>query len=84
MGSPQPPTFPVDSVPEEKNLENEKVVKFRIRNAAVRSRIIRRGMWNIADVPMIVSKWSPIVEEAQTAITSMPIWITIKCFHGKV
>lgn len=33
-----------------------KMVKFRIKDAAVRSRILRRAMWNIADIPMIVSK----------------------------
>lgn len=57
---------------------SEKMVKFRIREEAVRSRVLRRGMWNIADVPMFISKWSPILEEAQPTITKMPIWVTIK------
>lgn len=56
---------------------SDKMVKFRVRDAAVRSRILRRGMWNIADVPMLVSKWTPILEDAQPAITSMPMWIKI-------
>lgn len=51
---------------------------FCIRDVVVRSRMLRRGMWNIADVPMLVSKWSPNIEESQPAITNMPMWITIK------
>lgn len=57
---------------------NEKMIKFRIKDAATRSRVLRRGMWNIADIPMLVSKWTPIIEEAQPAISTMPLWVTIK------
>lgn len=57
---------------------SDKMVKFRIRDAEVRSRILRRGMWNIADIPMLVSKWTPIIEDAQPEIKTMPIWVTIK------
>jgi hypothetical protein len=53
-------------------------VKFRIRDSATRSRIVRRGMWNIAGLPMIVAKWSPIKEEAQPEIKTMPLWVTVK------
>lgn len=42
---------------------NDKMVKFRIRDSSTRSRVLRRGMWNIADIPMIVSKWTPIIED---------------------
>lgn len=35
-------------------------------------------MWNIADILMLVSKWSPILEDAQPEITRMLVWITIK------
>lgn len=57
---------------------NENTIKFRIRDTSIRARVIRRGMWNIADVPMIVSKWAPKSEESQAAIRSIPMWITIK------
>lgn len=53
-------------------------VKFRIRDPSTRSRIVRRGRWNIAGLPMIVAKWSPIMEEAQPEIKSMPLWVTVK------
>lgn len=57
---------------------NATTVKFRIRNASARNRALRRGMWNICQIPMMVSKWSPIAEDAQPEITSMPMWVTIK------
>lgn len=57
---------------------NDKMIKFRIKDVATRSRVLRRGMWNIADIPMLVSKWTPIIEEAQPTISTMPLWVTIK------
>lgn len=57
---------------------SDKMVKFRIRDATFRSRILRRGMWNIVDIPMIVSNWTPIVEDAQPEIKTILMWITIK------
>lgn len=57
---------------------NEKTVRFRIKDSMVRSRILRRGMWNIADVPMVVSKWSTIIEETQPEIKSIPMWVILK------
>ncbi|KAL1188288.1 hypothetical protein V5N11_012487 [Cardamine amara subsp. amara] len=56
---------------------NDTTVKFRIRNVSARLRALRRGMWNICEIPMVVSKWSPIVEEAQPAVKSMPLWVKI-------
>lgn len=53
-------------------------VRFRIRDASTRLRVLRRGMWNIAGIPMILAKWSPIPEDAQPEITSMPLWVTLK------
>lgn len=48
-------------------------VKFKIKDSRVRSRALRRGMWNILGVPMIVSKWSPITEDAQPEMKSIPM-----------
>lgn len=56
---------------------NENTVKFRIRNEGMRHRILNRGMWNIMDIPMIVSKWTPFAEEAQPAMKSIPLWVTL-------
>lgn len=57
---------------------NTTTVKFRIRNASARMRALRRGMWNICELPMIMSKWTPIVEDAQPEIKTMPLWVKIK------
>lgn len=57
---------------------NSTSVKFRIRDPSTRLRILRRGMWNIAGLPMIVAKWSPILEEAQPEIKTMPLWVTVR------
>jgi len=57
---------------------NDTTVKFRVRNEAMRRRILNRGMWNIMNVPMLISKWSPFAEEAQPVMKSIPLWITLK------
>lgn len=57
---------------------NATTVKFRIREGSVQARILHRGMWNIAEIPMVVSKWSPVVEEAQPEIKSIPMWVKLK------
>lgn len=36
-------------------------------------------MWNIANIPMVVTKWSPEVEEEEEVeITTIPMWIVLK------
>lgn len=57
---------------------NTTTIKFRIRESMIRDRVLRRGMWNIADIPMVVSKWSPLIEESQPDIKTIPMWIVIK------
>lgn len=56
---------------------NATTVKFRVRNEALRRRNLNRGMWNIMDIPMLTSKWSPFAEEAQPAMRSIPLWVTL-------
>lgn len=53
-------------------------VKFRIKDANIRARTLRRGMWNIANIPMVVSKWSPEEEEEVVEITTIPMWVVLK------
>ena len=57
---------------------NETTVKFRIRHEATRTRILNRGMWNIVGIPMLISKWTPFAEDAQPAMKSIPLWVTLK------
>ena len=56
---------------------NDTTVKFRIRNEGMRKRILNRGMWNLMDIPMVVTKWTPFAEEAQPALKSIQLWVTL-------
>ncbi|KAL0696500.1 hypothetical protein Bca4012_063680 [Brassica carinata] len=54
---------------------NDTMVKFRIKDKATRERILRRGMWSIVNIPMVVSKWAPIEEEEiEPEIKTIPMW----------
>ncbi|KAF8052861.1 hypothetical protein N665_1497s0005 [Sinapis alba] len=54
-------------------------VKFRIKDARLRARVLRRGMWNIAGIPLIITKWSPIEEEkVEEEVKVIPMWVTLK------
>lgn len=57
---------------------DSRTMKFRITNPVAKERILRRGMWNIADIPMVVSKWSPINEESSPEARSIPLWVHLK------
>lgn len=50
-------------------------MRVRILNGVVRDKVIRRGMWNIAGIPMVASKWSPI-EDEENKLT--PLWVFLK------
>ncbi|KAG2305935.1 hypothetical protein Bca52824_025683 [Brassica carinata] len=53
---------------------NSTTMKFRISNQADRKRILRRGMWNLAGIPVVVTKWSPVVEKEKPQAQSIPMW----------
>lgn len=57
---------------------NSTTMKFRIVNPITRNRIIRRGMWNLAEVPVIMSKWTPFIADNSPEITSVPLWVHLK------
>lgn len=57
---------------------NETMMKFRILNAADKGRVLRRGMWNIAGVPVVLTKWSPVIEKEKPPAQSIPLWVHIK------
>lgn len=59
---------------------NERTVKFIICDSQTRSRILRRGMWNIAGIPMILSKWAPLTdkENEENEVKIVPMWVTLK------
>ncbi|KAG7564122.1 Reverse transcriptase zinc-binding domain [Arabidopsis suecica] len=57
---------------------NATTMKFRIKDEQTRGRVLRRGMWNIADIPTVVSKWSHVVEQEEQEIKTIPLWVTLK------
>lgn len=57
---------------------DETTMRIRIENVMVRDKVVRRGMWNIAGVPMIVSKWAP--EEDKKQANLIPLWVHLKNF----
>ncbi|XP_056867299.1 uncharacterized protein LOC130512878 [Raphanus sativus] len=57
---------------------DETSMKFKILNNADRNRILRRGMWNLAGIPVVVTKWSPVTEKEKPPVQSIPMWVHIK------
>ncbi|KAF8083331.1 hypothetical protein N665_0780s0004 [Sinapis alba] len=57
---------------------NTTTMKFRIMNSSVRNRILRRGMWNLAGIPVVMTKWSPVVEKQKPEVQSIPMWVHLK------
>ncbi|KAG7593824.1 Zinc finger CCHC-type [Arabidopsis thaliana x Arabidopsis arenosa] len=53
-------------------------VRFRIKDERTRARVLRRGMWNLCGVPVVLSKWTPIVEAEQEEIKTIPLWVIVK------
>lgn len=56
---------------------NDTTMKFRILNSAMRARILRRCMWNLAEVPVIMTEWKPLVEEKEPEQV-VPLWVHLK------
>ncbi|KAF8072335.1 hypothetical protein N665_1125s0003 [Sinapis alba] len=57
---------------------NSTTMKFRISNPITRNRVIRRAMWNIAEVPVVMAKWSPLTEDIKQETHSIPLWVHMK------
>ncbi|KAL0735633.1 hypothetical protein Bca4012_011843 [Brassica carinata] len=56
---------------------NATTMKFRILNSAMRTRILRRCMWNLAEVPVIMTEWKPMVEEKEPE-QEVPLWVHLR------
>lgn len=57
---------------------NSTSMKFRVPNQADRNRILRRGMWNLAGIPVVVTKWSPVNEKEKASAQSILMWVHLK------
>ena len=55
-----------------------KMMRFKISNQKAREKVIKRGMWNIAGVPMVVKKWTPKTEEEKQEEEAIPMWVHLK------
>ena len=53
-------------------------VLFRIENPQMRTRVINRRYWHIAEVPLVVNEWSPETALNPPDLSAMPIWIDLK------
>ncbi|KAL0724385.1 hypothetical protein Bca4012_038984 [Brassica carinata] len=57
---------------------NSTTMKFKISNPVTRNRIIKRAMWNIAEIPVVMAKWSPLTEDIKQETHSIPLWVHLR------
>ncbi|KAL0823404.1 hypothetical protein Bca101_047081 [Brassica carinata] len=57
---------------------NATTMTFRVSNLKAREKILKRGMWNITGVPMIVTKWTPRSEEEKQEEEAVPMWVHLR------
>ncbi|XP_009139876.1 uncharacterized protein LOC103863864 [Brassica rapa] len=57
---------------------NATTMRFRVSSSKAREKIIRRGMWNIAGVPMVVTKWTPTTEGEKQEDEAIPMWVHLE------
>ncbi|KAF2580218.1 hypothetical protein F2Q68_00004938 [Brassica cretica] len=53
-------------------------VLFRIENALLREKVIKRRCWHVADVPRVVREWSPETALDPLDLSALPMWIDLK------
>lgn len=53
-------------------------MKFRVSDPSMRARIVRRGMWNIGNIPLVVTKWTPEELKEKPEVKSIPMWVYLK------
>ena len=53
-------------------------MKFRVSDSNMRARILRRGMWNIRNIPLVVTKWIPKELEEKPEVKSISLWVHLK------
>lgn len=56
-------------------------MKFRVSNPMMRARILRRGMWNIRNIPLVVTKWTPDELKEKPEVKSIP-WKSSPFHYG--
>ncbi|XP_024006446.1 uncharacterized protein LOC112082955 [Eutrema salsugineum] len=56
---------------------NSKTVLFRINNAQIRERVLKRHFWHISDIPLVVQEWNPRTSSHKPDLSAMPIWVDL-------
>lgn len=54
---------------------DDRTMRIRIQNEKIRRKMVGRGIWNVAGVPMVVSHWSPEEDKSKAGLT--PIWVHV-------
>ncbi|KAL0876303.1 hypothetical protein Bca101_026008 [Brassica carinata] len=57
---------------------NATTMRFRVSSSKAREKILKQGMWNIAEIPMVVMKWTPLTEEERQEETTIPMWVHLR------
>lgn len=57
---------------------NSTTMKFKVSNPITRNRIIKRAMWNIAEIPVVMANWSPLTEDIRQETHSIPLWVHLR------
>ncbi|CDY08918.1 BnaC08g11480D [Brassica napus] len=60
----------------------KKTVLFRVEDALMRNRILRRKYWHISDVPLVLNEWNPGSARALTDLSAMPLWVDLENVPG--
>ncbi|KAF3587150.1 hypothetical protein F2Q69_00030033 [Brassica cretica] len=55
----------------------KKTVLFRVEDAHVRSKIIRRKFWHISEVSLMLNEWTPETAKAPPDLSAMPLWVDL-------
>lgn len=60
------------------HIVDDTTMKFKVLNPLMRARILKRGMWNIGNIPMVVQKWMPDELKEKSEVTAVPLWVHLK------
>lgn len=57
-------------------------VLFRIEDAGIRNRILKRKFWHISDVPLMLGEWTPETARSPPDLSAMPLWVDMMNVPG--
>ena len=57
---------------------DETTMKFKVTDPTIRARVLKRGMWSIGNIPMVITKWVPDEMKEKPEITAILLWVHLK------